>query len=211
MARSSRPEVRPGLLGPLLRLGAAAALGAMARGALHERDEGIRSLVASRRTETLDRALPVLTDLGSMYAVLGIAGVLRAAGRRRLARDVLGAGTLAWGVAQAAKSLYARPRPYDAGAVDVLVRRPAGQSYPSGHPAVAGAVAGVLAPEVHQPLRGALRRLPRAVGFSRVYVGVHYPTDVLGGALIGRAVADLWRRFSREAGIIRRPVARKGE
>lgn len=197
MFRRSEPGDRPGLLGPILRLGAAAALGYAARGALHERDERARSLIASRRNPTLDRMLPLLTDLGSMYAVLGASAVLRVAGRRRLARDVLGAGSLAWGIAQAAKSLYSRPRPYDAGEVDVLIRRPAGQSYPSGHPAVAGAVAGVLAPEVRRPLHGALKRLPRAVGFSRVYVGVHYPTDVLGGALIGRAVAELWRRFSR--------------
>jgi membrane-associated phospholipid phosphatase len=30
-----------------------------------------------------------------------------------------------------------------------------------------------------------------------VYVGAHYPTDVIGGLWIGRAVGELWRRFSR--------------
>lgn len=187
---------RPGLLRPLLLLGAAGALGAASRGKLHPPDEKARALIAGRRTEALDRVLPVLTDLGSMWATLGTAGALWAAGRKRLARDVLGAGTLAWTVAQAAKPAFARPRPYDAGDVEVLVVRPAGQSYPSGHPAVATAVCRVLEPEVAAPLRRTLRRIPRFVAFSRIYVGVHYPTDVIGGRLIGEAVADLWKRFA---------------
>ena len=75
------------------------------------------------------------------------------------------------------------------------MRRPAGDSYPSGHPAVAAAIAGVVAPEVRPFVRAPLQRLPRFVAFSRVYVGAHYPSDVAGGVMIGKAVADLWRRY----------------
>ena len=187
---------RPGLIRPLLRLGAAAALGYASRERIHDADERARALVAGRRTEMMDRTLPVLTDLGSMYAAGGAAVALAATGRTKLARDVLGAAALAWGVAQGAKRLFARPRPYEAGDVDLLVRKPAGLSYPSGHPAVAAAIAGVVAPEVRPVARGALGRVPRFVGFSRVYVGAHYPSDVVGGLLVGKAVAELWRRFS---------------
>lgn len=193
----AKPNGRPGVLRPLVRLAAAGALGVAAAGALREPDEKARAVVASRRTDTLDRSLPVLTDLGSVYAAAGTAAALWLTGRRRLARDVAGAASIAWLVSQGAKALYDRPRPYDAGEVDVLIRRPAGRSYPSGHPAVARAVAGVLAPRMREPMRGLIQRMPRAVGFSRVYVGVHYPTDVVGGILIGGAVADLWRRFAR--------------
>lgn len=76
------------------------------------------------------------------------------------------------------------------------MRRPAGTSYPSGHPAVAAAIVGVVGPQVRPIVRAPLRRLPRFVGFSRVYVGAHYPSDVAGGVMIGRAVAELWLRFS---------------
>jgi len=46
-------------------------------------------------------------------------------------------------------------------------------------------------------LRAPLDAVPRMVAFSRVYCGVHYPSDVMGGLLVGRAVADLWRRYAR--------------
>lgn len=185
------------MLRPAIRLAAVAALGAATRGRIAEADATARAVVAGRRTELLDRTVPTLTDLGSTYAAVGAAAALWAGGKRTLARDVLGASMLAWGAAQVAKPLFRRPRPYEAGEVDLLVRRPAGQSYPSGHPAVAAAIARVTRDEVAGPSRPLLDRMPRFVAFSRVYVGAHYPTDVIGGMLLGRAVGDLWRRFAR--------------
>lgn len=188
---------KPGVVRPVLRLAAVAALGVAARGRLAEQDATARSLIASRRSEMFDRTVPTLTDLGSTYAAAGAAAALWAGGKGKLARDVLGASMLAWGAAQLAKPLFSRPRPYDAGDVHLLVRRPAGQSYPSGHPAVTAAMVSVARNEVAGPVRPLLDRVPRFVAFSRVYVGAHYPTDVIGGLLLGRAVGDLWRRFSR--------------
>jgi membrane-associated phospholipid phosphatase len=188
---------RPGLIRPILRLGAAAALGYASREKIHDADERARALIAGRRNEFLDETLPVLTDLGSMYAAAGAAATLWMGGKRKLAADVFGAAALAWGLAQGAKKVFARPRPYEAGEVDLLVRTPAGTSYPSGHPAVAAAVVGVVSAEVRPVVRAPLERLPRFVGFSRVYVGAHYPSDVVGGVMIGKAVAELWRRFSK--------------
>ena len=192
--RKSRAR-RPGLIRPLARLAAAAAIGVASRDRIADADERARSLIAGRRSEMLDRSLPVLTDLGSMYAAAGAATALALAGRPRLARDVLCSAALAWGIAQGAKRAFQRQRPYDAGVVELLVRRPAGDSYPSGHPAVAAAIVGVVAPEVRPFVRAPLERLPRFVGFSRVYVGAHYPSDVVGGVMLGKAVAELWRRF----------------
>lgn len=185
---------RPGIVRPLLRLATAAAMGYAAQERLAEADRRAFTAIQERRSERLDRLMPTLTDLGSMYAAAGAAAALWLSGRRRLARDVLGAASLAWGVAQGAKSIYRRPRPYhDDEALGILVREPKGLSYPSGHPAVAGAMASILAPELPSPARKLVERMPEVVGFSRIYVGVHYPSDVLGGRMIGEAVADLWR------------------
>ena len=180
-----------------MRLGAVAAIGVASRGPLAEHDETARSLIAGRRSEFLDRTVPTFTDLGSTYAAIGVAVALWSGGNRKLARDVLGSSMLAWGMAQAIKPLFRRDRPYEAGRVDLLVRKPAGKSYPSGHPAVAAAMATVARDEVAGPVRPLLSRMPRFVAFSRVYVGAHYPTDVIGGLLLGRAAGDLWRRFAR--------------
>lgn len=188
---------KPSIVGALARLGAAAVIGALARDKrIHDADEQVRAFVVSRRSPSLDRAMPALTDLGSVYALGGVSAVLWLTGRRSIARDVLSSGALAWTVAQGAKLVFRRDRPYEVDEdLDVLVRTPAGKSYPSGHPAVAAAIARVVDPQLGQPARSVVAKLPRLVGFSRIYVGVHYPSDVIGGALIGRAVADLWLRL----------------
>lgn len=187
---------RPGLLKSLLRLAGAAALGA-AIDNVHAVDERARSRIASSRRPLLDEWMPILTDLGSMYALAGTSLALWLGGQKKLARDVAGAGTLAWIVAQSAKKGFNRTRPYHAGNVEMLVREPAGTSYPSGHPAVAAAIAAVVEPEVPRITHRALHGMPRLVAFSRIYCGVHYPSDVFGGILVGKAVGDLWHRYAR--------------
>ena len=78
---------------------------------------------------------------------------------------------------------------------DALVRVPTDHSFPSGHTATSFAAALVLARAV--PERAWLFYvLAAAIGFSRIYVGVHYPLDVLGGALLGLLVATALLRLA---------------
>ncbi|MPZ73298.1 MAG: phosphatase PAP2 family protein [Nitriliruptorales bacterium] len=145
-------------------------------------------------TPAMDAAVTYTTDLGSVYSVIGVATTLAGTGRRRLAADVLGIGLLAWNVAQLSKTRVRRQRPYEADGVRRLIRKPTGSSFPSGHSAVGVAMFTMLA---DRSRGGVSRRLLQAVGtyvaLSRVYVGVHYPTDVIGGAGMGLVVGALWR------------------
>src|SRR4029079_19819495 len=64
-----------------------------------------------------------------------------------------------------------------------------GTSFPSSHTAVTLAVSIALVPFLARPLAGAGIGYAVLAGWSRVYLGVHYPLDILGGAGIGMAAA----------------------
>lgn len=83
------------------------------------------------------------------------------------------------------KNWFLRERPNVAG-VHVLLRCPhfGGPSFPSNHTANAFFVWGIL-PLRNKWLKYLLLGLALFIGYSRVYCGVHYPSDVLGGALLG--------------------------
>jgi undecaprenyl-diphosphatase len=79
---------------------------------------------------------------------------------------------------------YAKPNP--------LVTPPLDGSFPSGHAATSFAAATVLS-FARPRWAPAFFLLALAIGFSRVYVGVHYPLDVVGGAVLGVVVATALR------------------
>lgn len=84
------------------------------------------------------------------------------------------------------KNLVARTRPYDILEELILItRRPSDLSFPSGHAGACFAVASVLF--LCLPRRFGIPAVVTAalLSFSRLYVGAHYPTDVLGGMVIG--------------------------
>ena len=97
------------------------------------------------------------------------------------------------------KNLVARARPYQAlKGLLLLVEEATDYSFPSGHSGACFAVASVmflcLPRKVGVPAIG----MAALIAFSRLYVGIHYPTDVLGGILIGcltgwTAWKVLWR------------------
>jgi undecaprenyl-diphosphatase len=76
-----------------------------------------------------------------------------------------------------------------------LVRLPETHSFPSGHATVSFACATVLALAVPR-LSLPLYLLAALISFSRVYVGVHYPFDVLAGALLGYGLARALRMLA---------------
>ncbi len=89
------------------------------------------------------------------------------------------------------RHVIGRPRPWRRYALpEPLVHAPNDPSFPSGHTTMAFAGATVLT-YFRPRLAPVFFLLAAAIGFSRVYVGVHYPLDVLGGAALGCLVGLL--------------------
>lgn len=138
-------------------------------------------------------AVGIATDLGSAFAVAGAAATLAALGRTERAIDVGITGGLAWVAAQGAKPLLNRPRPYESDAAERLVAIPAGSSWPSGHAAVASALAVALSEDARRPAPRLFAGMAGFVAASRVHVGVHHPSDVVAGWGLGVLTANVWR------------------
>jgi undecaprenyl-diphosphatase len=164
---------------------------------LQRADVRVGDMLRRTRSKPSDRAVAAATDLGSLYGVAGMGAALMLTGHRRLGRDVAVVGSVAWTLAQGAKTGVKRARPYEADGVIRLIRAPTGSSYPSGHAAVAAATMAVIAAEGTPSLRIAAGGLTTFVAASRVYVGVHYPSDVVGGVGIGLVLAAGWRTLRR--------------
>jgi undecaprenyl-diphosphatase len=96
---------------------------------------------------------------------------------------VLGADVVADLLADGLKDATPRARPH----VSHLIALPRSGSFPSGHAATSFACATVLAAAVPR-WRFAFLVLAAAVAYSRLYNGVHYPLDVVAGAVLGALV-----------------------
>jgi undecaprenyl-diphosphatase len=154
-------------------------------------DQAVRGAVHSWATPALTSAMETVTQLGSSLYLLawGIVAVVSLAmrGRRRAAAllAICGFGGEAWD--EALKLVFRRPRP-----VPFYGQAPWTYSFPSGHTVAsccfycalaAILAAGLVSVTSKMMVWIAAVAITLAVGFSRIYLGVHYPTDVIGGYL----------------------------
>ena len=104
---------------------------------------------------------------------------------------------IALGVAQGIAYLFSRPRPYLDHAAHLLIAQPKDPSFPSDHATFCCAIAMMI--WLHnRKVGGILLALAVLVGFSRVYVGTHYPTDILGGAALGIGISILINYIAKQ-------------
>jgi undecaprenyl-diphosphatase len=139
------------------------------------------------------RRRPRLDPLVARFSALGDNGhgwVVLAAALAALRGDlrllVVAAATV-WGtlaVNSAVKRVVRRPRPAGDAVAATLVRTPASHSFPSAHAAMSAAAAVVLTALVPR-LAPAVVPLAVLMAGSRLYLAVHYPSDVLAGVLLG--------------------------
>ena len=161
-------------------------------------DAAVYAAIAATPTPQLDRAMRRLTSAADYSRLwLGAAAALavaRGPRGRRAAGLGLASVAVTSAVANAAlKPLTRRARPdRDLSSVPLgrHVRMPVTHSMPSGHTASAFAFATAVGQVLPRDAL-ALRALAAAVGYSRVHTGVHYPGDVVLGALLGSSCDQL--------------------
>lgn len=133
--------------------------------------------------------------------VVGVSGFLAATNRQRIALRIFAISLGGWLLTHAVKLVFGRPRP------DLVEHGAAfyATSFPSGHAMTSAIVyltLGAALAGTTDDNRVKIYVLALAIwlivmiGFSRVYLGVHWPTDVLGGWILGAAWAGaVWQAF----------------
>lgn len=143
----------------------------------------------------LDWLMPKITVLGNAGAVWLAAAVLLLFFKKRRKQGLVLLAALALCYITGnllLKPLVGRIRPcnIDLGAA-LLIPRPGDLSFPSGHTMASFAAAGVIAQLSGWKTGAGAYLLAGAIAFSRLYLYVHYPSDVFAGMLIGTALALL--------------------
>jgi len=185
------------------------------RGTTKEFDAAVRDAVHARAMPWLTFAMRRITWLGSEVFLIPLGGVIAwrliAAGRRHAAVLFAIAALGGEGLNQILKLLFARPRPEPFFGYDL----PGSYSFPSGHALVSFCFFGSLAAILTRRIESGAKKwavwvaavlMAAVIGFSRIYLGVHYPSDVLAGysaaivwVLAVRAGYGFWLRRRRRA------------
>lgn len=131
-----------------------------------------------------------ITQFGGLAALLFWCGLAWFLINRRAALTVAAGGFIAWYMAKFVKALVERGRPGD---VLETVRLFGGEvfggfGFPSGHATVAAACATILYFQVDRKYRKYLLWLVFLVGLSRMYLGAHFPLDIIGGWALGAMI-----------------------
>ncbi|WP_439859828.1 bifunctional DedA family/phosphatase PAP2 family protein [Pseudomonas sp. MBLB4136] len=164
---------------------------------LSQLDQGLLALLQEQRSSSLDELMVLVTRLGDFTTQLAaglLLGLLLLLARQWRAAALAGSALLTTALLNSAlKDLFARHRP------DVLLEPLGSFSFPSGHSSAAFAfflLLGILAGR-GQPARLRLSwlllaGLPAvAIALSRVYLGVHWPSDIIAGALLAAGLCGL--------------------
>lgn len=155
----------------------------------------------------------VVMQVGSLWGGLLVAvGAMALLHGRRGIPAAVATVVAAWSISRLLKEWVVRGRPADyLGDVDGRwTTLPHGLGYPSGHAAVAFAVATLLAGSLARPWARAAYAIAAVVAVARLVFGAHLPLDVVGGAAVGIAVGQLGRFLVPDDSDASSPVAGNG-
>jgi membrane-associated phospholipid phosphatase len=157
----------------------------------------------------LDWPFKGLTSLGNLEFFLFFLPLLYWCLDRRCGVRLLVLFLLSAYINSVAKVVASQPRPFE---YDTRVKplvHAGGGGWPSGHTQTAVVVWGFIAAQVRKPIMWFLAGfLMIAIPLSRLYLGVHFPTDLLGGYIIGAMLLMLYLRFALkvEAWLVRKGI-----
>lgn len=149
--------------------------------------KGLEYISVNCKNKTFDKIMPIITMMGNLgivwfvissllllkveYRIIGI-GVILAL----ILTTIIGEGVI--------KHIVRRKRPFDQKEEKLLINKPITYSFPSGHTASSFAALAVFI-QMNGKLGLILSPIATLIAFSRVYLKVHYPTDVIFGMVLG--------------------------
>lgn len=149
----------------------------------------ILDAIQSIRTPIGDVLMPLISKLGDAGAIwILLAVILIIIPKTRKSGAILAAALLVDLILcnGLLKNLVRRVRPCDVNtSVQLLIARPHDFSFPSGHTAASFAAVAALFFAGEKKMWGPALVLAVLIAFSRMYLYVHYPTDILGGMIVG--------------------------
>ena len=148
------------------------------------------------RCAPLDALMRFMTFLGDMGLIWIVVGIILMTSRKTRTAGIMTIVTLGLTAGlndKILKNIIMRPRPYVTHfGLGILIEAQKSYSFPSGH--ASSSFAAATAITLFCGKKGALAYIPAAlIALSRIYVGVHYPTDIFFGALLGTCMGILIR------------------
>jgi undecaprenyl-diphosphatase len=159
---------------------------------------------ASSHANCVIVSLATVLANGLFYGLVAFLAVYWLTGKDEAKRLVLKSfclSLIALGIAQIITHLYPHPRPFMIGVGNTLINHPADASFPSDHLTVFSCVAMAFLLGKKHSIGTAIFVLGWVVAWARVYLGVHFPFDMLGAATLSIGLSllfePIWRHWGK--------------